>query len=63
MFIIKVKGNWGECFVNAEHDPCFEKENALLFKTRQEAGDYISQHFNEWENVTDGSSTMTVQEA
>lgn len=62
MFVIKVTGYWGECFVSKTHKECFKQSNARLFKTRQAAGSYIVKHFKDWDNVTDGSSTMTIKE-
>ena len=62
MFVIKVTGYWGECFVSKTHEPCFKQKHARLFKTRQAAGSYIVKHFKQWDNVMDGSSTMNIRE-
>lgn len=62
MFVIKVVGYWGECFVGKDHEPTPKQKNARLFKTRQAAGSYIVKNFKNWEVVKNGSSTMTVRE-
>lgn len=62
MYVVKVCGYWGECFVGKNDEPCFKQKNALLFKTRQAGATYIMKHFKQWENVTNKTSTMTVKE-
>lgn len=61
MFVITVTGSWGQCYVSVTDEPCFEIKNARLFKTRQAAGSYIVKHHKEWDNITDGSSTMNIK--
>ena len=53
MFYIVVYGSWGNCLVSTEENPTWDIENALLFKTRQEAGDYIVAHWKEWADTMD----------
>ena len=62
MFYVVVTGYWGRCYVGKGDDPVFSEKNARLFKTRQIACNYILKHWKEWDNVVDGSSTMTVKE-
>ena len=62
MFYIIVFGSWGNCIVDAKGNPTWDMENAMTFKTRQDAADYIGKHYKEWENVCSGEETMTVEQ-
>lgn len=53
MFYIIVYGSWGNCIIDQKGDPTWDIENALTFKTRQEAGDYITAHWKEWKEDKD----------
>lgn len=62
MFVIRITGQVGECFVDKAGEPTFDIKNAMQFVTRQGAADYIVSEWKEWENVKEGLDVMTVKE-
>jgi hypothetical protein len=53
MFYIIVFGSWGNCIVDVNGNPTWDMENVMTFKTRQDAGDYITAHWHEWAETMD----------
>lgn len=53
MFYIIVSGSWGNCIIARDELPTWDLADALTFKTRQEAGDYITTHWKEWADSMD----------
>ena len=48
MFYIIVYGKWGNCIIAENGEPTWELENAMTFKTRQDAASYINDNFKSW---------------
>ena len=53
MFYIIVFGSWGNCIVDTNGNPTWDMENAMTFKTRQDAADYITANWKEWAETMD----------
>ena len=48
MFYIIVYGKWGSCIIGDNGEPIWSLDNAMTFKTRQDAGSYINDNWKAW---------------
>lgn len=48
MFYIIVYGAWGNCIVSDAGEPTWTLENAMFFKSRSDAAQYINSHWKQW---------------
>ena len=62
MFVVKVSGEWGSCYVDNNNEPTMEKNKGAKFLTRQDAATYIMENYKAWKEIKKGHETMTVEQ-
>jgi hypothetical protein len=53
MFYIIVYGQWGNCIIGSDGQPTWELDNAILFKSRTDAAQYINDNWKQWGQEAD----------
>ncbi len=53
MFYIIVYGQWGNCIIGSDGQPTWELDNAMLFKSRTDAAQYINDNWKQWGQEAD----------
>lgn len=53
MFYIIVHGQWGNCIVNNKGLPTWDMSEAMLFKSRTDAAQYINDNWKAWGQEAD----------
>lgn len=59
-YYITVSGDWGDCMVDYDGEPCYSLDNAMKFESEYEAQDYIDKHNKEWVGVSENYDKMTI---